>query len=161
MAKAKSSGASPRVLLLRENTEKKLFIPAGEWDPGTFPPAPGDSNPGKSRQKINKGFEIKAYNGAPVFFNRKLFYHWYAEKDYGEKQIRLRLAKLGMAESTVKKPREVWVQRKQVVYIQAFRQKNGDSIGCLVFVRKNGVAKTYFPKKVKKIDTARKGKRIK
>ena len=109
---------------------------------------------------MEAGFYEQSPDGRTVKFGREVIDHWVNEEKYDAKQVNGRLSKIEMARVAVRTPAEIWDQGNQTAFVQAFRKTTGGKQGVVVFVDKNNIARTYFPKDVNALDNVRKGKRI-
>lgn len=154
MAKTKSSGAIKQGL--------PMIVSAKKWQASSLIEIPEDRKVSEARDMLLAGFIEKSEDGNSVIFNKRVIEHWEKDEGYDDKQINGRLAKIEMARSAVKRPREVWDQGKQKAFIQGFVKPQGGKLGVVVFVRKSDkTAITYFPKSIGGLDKVRKGTRIK
>ncbi len=160
MAKAKSSGASPRVLRLRENNRflsaAELGLePVSEWDRNSFPIPPRNIRGNRAISELKNGLDVVDNAGRTIRFDSGIMKHWEV-RNKTEKDFKSRLELLDMAVDTVQSPREVWHQGKQRAYVKAYK---GDkrNFGFKVFVSDDNITITYFPCGINKLQNARKG----
>ena len=145
-------------------TASEMGLPSAKtWNKTDFPIAPSLISAKRAHAMLESSFSVHDKFGNEVIFDRGVIRHWQeGELKSGQtKNIPGRLQHLPLAIDTVKNSRELWEQKGQRSYIKAFRYANGKTIGCKVFVGKNGITISYFPNKVNGLETARKGYSLK
>ena len=130
--------------------------PAADWKEENLPTPPEHISVDEAKQKLSAGEHILSATGEVVVFDNKCVEHWQVVgKSIDE--INDRLTCLTQAFDTVTNPLEVWDQGNQKGYIKLYKKNTGGFKGLLVFVLKDGSAKTYFIKDVNALNKARKG----
>ena len=114
-------------------------------------PAPDRISSAEATRQMNDGFEVEARKKT-IVFDKSTLDHWNGYHDEHE-----RPAFLPHAVATVQRPTEVWKQETQELYVKGFEKPDGKLRGCVVAVRQDGSAKTYFVENLKRLDNARKG----
>ncbi len=122
--------------------------------------APQIVTPQEARARLAAGIDVAGPEGEAVRFDKAVLEHW-AERSKTAADIDGRLKHIEWAVETVRSPHEVWEQGGQRSYLQAFARRTQGFRGCLVAVREDGTAHTYFVQRVKELDKARKGNAVK
>lgn len=130
---------------------------AKTWEPIAVPV---DIAPLKARKMLEKGIKITSVDKNVVTLGDEILKHWHVDGKKLTLDIEGRLKRLNWAVTTLEDPQEIWQQKNQKGYFQIFKKSTGGIRGCLVFVSKSGIAKTYFISALGRINKARKGLKI-
>lgn len=123
------------------------------------PPAPKLVNPRTAEAAIRNGFTVKDAKNDNVSINSQLIEHWKNKTAQGSRHadIEGRLERLSWAVDTLKRPREIWTDTRQKVYVSAYLNSKSQVKGFVVAVRNDGVTRTYYIDGIRRLDKARKG----
>ncbi len=113
----------------------------------------------EARKRLAKGEVVKDVFGEDATFNNAIITHW-EEVGKTEKDIKIRLTRIDVAEEVVKKPHEVWQQGSQKMYIQIYEKDSGKIKGMAVAKQGDLIIRSYILNSPQGLNAARKGKRI-
>ncbi len=113
----------------------------------------------EARKRLAKGEVVKDVFGEDATFNNAIITHW-EEVGKTEKDIKIRLTRIDVAEEVVKKPHEVWQQGSQKMYIQIYEKDSGKIKGMAVAKQGDLIIRSYILNSPQGLNATRKGKRI-